>query len=144
MTICIVELDVKSKLNSNSIQFIIIIFQLKMSIDFALSITYCCFWGILLLPLIFITVRILTKHKDSRDIYSIATFVFMIVMLSMRTLTILPILMNNRNFNDFEGHWEEIIFNGIPLNLFSLAILIHTFRWLKLQVKLMSSRSYPK
>ena len=118
--------------------------KIQMSADYVLSLAYWAIWAVLLLAMVGLTIRILLKGKDSRDMYSIFTFLFMILMLSIRTATIYPIVANNENFNDFDTRWEEIIYSGIPLSLFNLAILIHTFRWFMLEVKLSTGKSTPK
>ena len=115
-----------------------------MSPDHVLSLVYWAFCALLLLTLIGIIFKILSKEKDSRDMYSIFTFLFMIMMLSIRTATIYPIVANNENFNDYESKWSETIFAGIPLSFFSLSILIHTFRWIMLKIKLSSGKSHSK
>ena len=116
---------------------------LKMSLDYVFSVMYCWFWALLLIPLIFIIVKIVIKEQNSRDFYSISTFVFMILMLGTRAATIFPIILQDESFAKHDSFCEEIIYSGTPIILFSLSILVHTFRWFKLQFRLISSKPYP-
>ena len=111
-----------------------------MSADHVLSVTYWMIWGISLIPLTIIVFKSLKRRRESRDFYSISTFFFLILMLVMRAITLIPIFIKDEDFNNYDSFWEETVFAGTPILLFNIAILIHTFRWFKIQSKLMSGQ----
>ena len=112
-----------------------------MEVEHALSICYWALWGILLVTFAALNWRILINKKDSRDIYSILTFLFMASMLSIRVSALYPLITKDVEMTEYSSRWEEYVYNGIPLSLFSLTILTHTFRWFMLEAKLTSANS---
>ena len=114
-----------------------------MSVDQVLGIIYWALWAVLLIVFLYLNCKMLIIKKDSRDIYSIFTFLFMILMLLVRTSALYPLTIKDENINEYGTRWEEYVYNGIPLSWFVLAILTHTFRWFMLEAKLASSNSNP-
>ena len=115
-----------------------------MSAEFALSIIYCGICGFLMCPMSYIIVKSWKARHFSNDWYSISTFLLLILMLGIRTLTIVPILIKNEHFNNHDNYWEEWIFSATPMVMFSMAAFIHTFRWNHIRIKLESNNSSQK
>ena len=111
-----------------------------MSVDHVFSVAYWLVWALWLIPLSAIVLKSLKRRKDARDFYSISTFFFLILMLTMRAITLIPIFLYEEDFNNYDSVCEETVFAGTPILLFNIAILIHTFRWFKIQSKLISNR----
>ena len=112
-----------------------------MAADFVFSVVYCCVWGILLVPMAFIILKSIKKRENSRDFYTISTFLFLILMLIMRASTIIPITIEDQQFNNHDTYWEECIFVAAPMIMFSMALFVHTFRWYNLRTKLRNEES---
>ena len=107
-----------------------------MGAEFILNIAYWCICALLLLPMIYIIVKSVIVSRNSKDWYSITTFIFLILMLGIRAWTIIPIVIQNEEFNNHDTYWEECIFAATPMIMFSLAVFVHTFRWYHIRNKL--------
>ena len=107
-----------------------------MAENYVLSIVYWWLCSLLIIPMVFITVKTLIKSSGSRDVYSALTFTFLILMLLIRGLSLFPIIVHGDTFNEFDSQWEKAIFLATPIAVFCLALLVHSMRWFNLQYKL--------
>ena len=114
-----------------------------MGADYAFSIIYSSLWGVLIIPMILIIVKSITKDRNSRDWYSIMTFLFIFLVLSLRALSIIPELIHGEMISSYGNEWEQAVFIGAPMLIFWLAIFVHSFKWLDLEYKLTTVRSFP-
>ena len=107
-----------------------------MSENYVMSIIYWWACAFLMIPMIYITIKSLMKSSGSRDIYSVMTLLFILLMLLLRALSLFPIIVHGDKFNEFDSQWEKAIFIATPISVFCLAVLIHSMRWFNLQYKL--------
>ena len=114
-----------------------------MGIDYVFSIAYWVIWGIWIIPMVYIIAKSVTKGHNSRDWYSILTFLFILLMLFLRTFSIIPQLIHGEELSVHGNEWEQAIFIGTPMLIFCLAVFVHSIRWFELLYKLVRTKSFP-
>lgn len=98
-----------------------------------------------MIPLAYVAFGSMFNKKSVRDKYSVFTFMFLILTLLVRTLSIIPtILDHEEKLPSNKASCLEFTSYYTPIHLFTLAAMVQTARWFKVRKKLILGTQYTR
>ena len=98
-----------------------------------------------MIPLILFMCKNKSGSGQAKDKYSFFAFLFLLLTLGIRTVTLIPIILDHEHLlPDNDADCMEYVFGVTPLQLFTIAAMIQTARWFKIKKRLITGSSYEK